>query len=98
VSASASAAEGLVELHEFRPDVVVADISLPAEDGYRLIRRIRSSPLTHERYTPAIALTAHAGEANRKRALDAGYQEHLTKPADPNDLVRTIVRLTRQAA
>jgi PAS domain S-box-containing protein len=98
VSAAESAAEGLVELHEFRPDVLVADIGMAGEDGYRLIRRVRTSPLAHERHTPAIALTAYAGDTHRKRALEAGYQEHMTKPADPDELVRTIVRLAQRDA
>jgi CheY-like chemotaxis protein len=96
VSSAASAAEGLVELHEFRPDVLVADIGMPGDDGYRLIRRVRASPLAHERHTPAIALTTYAGDVSRKRALDAGYQEQMTKPADPRELTRTIVRLAQR--
>jgi PAS domain S-box-containing protein len=95
VSASASAAEALSGLDEFRPDVLVADIAMPGEDGYSLIRKIRASPLDHGGLTPAIALTAYAGDANRKRALEAGFQKHMTKPADPDELARTILRLAR---
>jgi PAS domain S-box-containing protein len=98
VTVSASTAEALIELDQFRPDVLVADIGMPGEDGYRLIRRVRSGPLEHGRLTPAIALTAFAGDANRARALEAGYQEHMAKPADPNELARTIVRLTHHPA
>jgi CheY-like chemotaxis protein len=93
VSTSDCAAEALGELDKFRPDVVVADIGMPGEDGYSLIRKIRTCPVDHGGLTPAIALTAYAGDANRKRALDAGYQKHMTKPADPNELARTIVSL-----
>ena len=95
VSASASAAEALAELDQLQPDVLVADIGMPGEDGYSLIRKIRARPLDRGGLTPAIALTAYAGDANRKLALDAGYQKHMTKPADPNELVRTIDRLSR---
>jgi PAS domain S-box-containing protein len=92
-SASASAAEALAEFDQVRPDVLVADIGMPGEDGYSLIRKIRARSRVRGGLTPAIALTAYAGDANRKRTLDAGYQKHMTKPADPDELVRTIARL-----
>jgi CheY-like chemotaxis protein len=93
VRASASAAEALIELERFRPDVLVADIGLPGEDGYSLIRKVRACPVEHGGLTPAIALTAYAGEANRSRAFEAGYQEHIEKPADPIELAQTIFHL-----
>jgi nitrogen-specific signal transduction histidine kinase/CheY-like chemotaxis protein len=95
VSASACAAEALIEMDRFRPDVLVADIGMPGEDGYSLIRKIRAFPRDRGGFTPAIAVTAYAGEANLKRALEAGYQKHMAKPADPNELARTIARLAR---
>jgi PAS domain S-box-containing protein len=97
VDTAGSAAEALTELHHFRPDVLVADIGMPGEDGYDLIRKIRASSPEHERRTPAIALTAYAGDADQKRALEAGYQKHITKPADPNELARTIFDLAHQS-
>jgi CheY-like chemotaxis protein/two-component sensor histidine kinase len=92
---SASAAEALNELDRFRPDVLVADIGMPVEDGYSLIRKIRARPVDHGRLTPAIALTAYAGNANRQRALETGYQKHITKPADPNELASAILSLAK---
>ena len=97
VSASASAAEALAELDQLQPDILVADIGMPGEDGYSLIRKIRARPLDHGGLTPAIALTAYAGDANRKLALDAGYQKHMTKPADPVELAQTIFHLACEA-
>ena len=93
VRASASAAEALIELERFRPDVLVADIGLPGEDGYSLIRKIRAYSLEEGGRTPAVALTAYAGEANRRRAFEAGYQKHMEKPADPIELAQTISQL-----
>jgi PAS domain S-box-containing protein len=93
VRASASAAEALTELEHFRPDVLVADIGLPGEDGYSLIRKIRACSVEHGGLTPAIALTAYAGGADRQRAFEAGYQKHVAKPADPIELARTICHL-----
>jgi CheY-like chemotaxis protein len=97
VGTAGSAAEALTELHHFRPDVLIADIGMPGEDGYDLIRKIRDSSSEPGRLIPAVALTAYAGDADRKRALEAGYQEHMTKPADPNELARTIFDLAHQS-
>jgi CheY-like chemotaxis protein len=90
---SASAEDALSELDTFRPDVIVADIGMPGEDGYSLIRKVRNSPHDGSRLTPAIALTAYAGDGNRQRALDAGYQKHISKPAEPGELAQTIASL-----
>jgi CheY-like chemotaxis protein len=95
VTASVSAAEALAELDQLQPDILVADIGMPGEDGYSLIRKIRARPLDRGGLTPAIALTAYAGDANRKRALDAGYQKHMTKPVDPTELAMAIRSLAR---
>jgi CheY-like chemotaxis protein len=94
---SASADDALRALETFKPDVIVADIGMPGEDGYTLIRKIRNSPLGSNSRTPAIALTAYAGDANRQRALNAGYQKHISKPARPEELALTIARLVRRA-
>jgi PAS domain S-box-containing protein len=95
VSAFACSAEALTGLEQLRPDVLVADIGMPGEDGYSLVRKIRKRSRDRGGLTPAIALTAYTGDANRQRALHAGYQKHMTKPADPNELATTIVRLAR---
>jgi signal transduction histidine kinase/ActR/RegA family two-component response regulator len=95
VHASSSAAAALTELERLPPDILVADIGMPGEDGYSLIRKIRSYPADRGGLTPAIALTAYSGDANRQLALEAGFQKHITKPADPDELARTIVQLAR---
>jgi PAS domain S-box-containing protein len=90
---SASADDALGKLDTFRPDIIVADIGMPGEDGYSLIRKIRDRPLDRSGLTPAIALTAYAGDGNRQRALAAGYQKHISKPAEPEELALTIASL-----
>jgi len=90
---SASAEDALKELDMFRPNVIVADIGMPGEDGYSLIRKIRGRPPEHCGLTPAIALTAYAGSENRQRALDAGYQKHISKPVESEELALTIASL-----
>ncbi len=78
-----------------RPAIVVSDIALPHQDGYDLIRRIR------ERYRadvlPAIALTAFARQEDRSKALDAGYQAHLSKPVEPRQLLTVAADLVQGA-
>jgi CheY-like chemotaxis protein len=75
---------------EWRPEVVVSDLGMPDEDGYDLIRKIRSMTAEEGGQVPAIALTGYAGKEEGERALSAGYQVHLTKPVDWSDLVKSI--------
>ncbi|MBD2313638.1 response regulator [Desertifilum sp. FACHB-1129] len=86
----ADSAEGALQALKFDNfDVLVSDISMPQVDGYRLIRQIREQG----NRIPAIALTAYAGEANRQQAISAGFQIHLAKPANPEELVEAIAQL-----
>jgi PAS domain S-box-containing protein len=88
----ASAAEALQATERFQPHVLVSDIGMPGVDGYELIRRIRmlGGGLGN---ISAIALTAFARIDDRTRAMLAGYQMHLTKPVEPNELVVTVASL-----
>src|SRR5947209_856876 len=88
---SAAAAWGALE--ESWPDLLLCDIGMPGEDGYQLIRRVRALESARGLATPAIALTAYAGDADRALALDAGFQLHVPKPVDPADLVSIIAGL-----
>ncbi|HKY21416.1 MAG TPA: ATP-binding protein [Vicinamibacterales bacterium] len=74
-------------------DVLLADIAMPDEDGYALIRRIRASPADRMAGIPAAAVTAHAHADERLRALAAGFQVHVPKPVEPFELVRTVSHL-----
>jgi two-component system CheB/CheR fusion protein len=78
-----------------RPDIIVSDIGMPGEDGYVLMQQIREIE-AGQSFTrvPALALTAFAREADRKRCLEAGYDAHLAKPVDPDRLIRMIAELT----
>jgi CheY-like chemotaxis protein len=75
-----STRRALEELDHWKPDVVVSDIGMPEQDGYELIRLIRSLPAEHGGHTPAAALTAFAGREDRLKALASGYQTHIAKP------------------
>jgi signal transduction histidine kinase/CheY-like chemotaxis protein len=94
-SSSARETRGLIE--RFRPDVLVADIGMPEEDGYSLIKSIRANEPS-ARHLPAIALTAHTGPDDVERALNSGFHAHISKPVDAIHLVSSIVALLRPAA
>ncbi|HEV2859743.1 MAG TPA: PAS domain S-box protein [Pyrinomonadaceae bacterium] len=93
VTAVGSAAEAMTSLEEASPDVMLCDIGMPNEDGYGLVRRVRALGPERGGLTPAIALTAYAGEADRDLALEAGFQLHVPKPIDPARLVELVAGL-----
>jgi CheY-like chemotaxis protein len=96
VTAVTSAAVALGRFEQVRPDLLVSDIGMPDVDGYELIRAVRALETGHERRTPALALTAYAGEGDRLLALNAGFDEHLAKPIEPGVLVSTIATLAEK--
>jgi PAS domain S-box-containing protein len=89
VHGATSAHQALDAIAEYQPHIIVSDIGLPDVDGYELIRRIREREGAN-RHLPAIALTAYARAEDRARSLGAGYQAHLAKPVEPNELLMTI--------
>jgi CheY-like chemotaxis protein len=93
VRAAASVEEAIAMLKQQRPDVVLSDIGLPGEDGLALIRRVREI----DRDLPAAALTAYAGPDDRRRALVAGFQAHVSKPVEPSELALLVASLAGRA-
>jgi len=99
VRACGSSEEALSILSEWNPDVIVSDIEMPDEDGYELIRKVRRLEANSGgRKVPAVALTAYGRVEDRVRALSAGYQIHIAKPAEPNELALVIASLTARRA
>ena len=96
VTAVPSAAEAHRALDSLRPDVLVSDIAMPDEDGYQLIARVRELDRERGGAIPAIALTAFAADDDRVRALVAGYDVHLSKPVNPEEVVAFVTRLARR--
>jgi CheY-like chemotaxis protein len=94
VTAVASSAEALAALREesSRFDVVVSDIGMPGEDGYFLLRELRTMPFDGTGQIPIIAVTAYATSEDRRRALRAGFVAHIAKPFVPLTLISTIAR------
>jgi CheY-like chemotaxis protein/two-component sensor histidine kinase len=76
-------------------DVLIADIGMPEQDGYALIRAVRRFPHSRGSRIPAIALTAYAGQSYRDKALDAGFNRHLPKPVDAEQFIATVADVVR---
>lgn len=95
VIAAKSAIEALKAFSQSKIDVVVSDIGMPLMDGYMLIRQIRAMPVEQGGQVPAIALTAYAGEIDRQQAISNGFQQHISKPVEPEELIKAIVNLTK---
>ena len=92
-----SAPDALDLVRRWRPDVLVSDIEMPGEDGYSLIRKVRALGAPHGGGLPAIALTAYGRLEERARALRDGYNMHIPKPVDPDELTTVIASLTPRA-
>jgi PAS domain S-box-containing protein len=96
VLAVSSTREALDSMEKWKPDVLIADIGMPIEDGYSLIRKVRALPSDRGGQTPALALTAYARTEDRIRALSEGYQMHLAKPVDRLELATIVGSLCRR--
>jgi CheY-like chemotaxis protein len=94
VFCAASAAEGLQLLRLHSPHVLISDIGMPVIDGYQFLRQVRQLPPDAGGQVPAIALTAFARSEDRTRAMMAGYQVHIAKPIEAQELVATVGSLT----
>jgi CheY-like chemotaxis protein len=90
-----TAAECLRLTGEWPADVLICDVGLPDDDGYGLLRRLRGLPEGEK--IPAIALTAYTRPEDRAKALAAGFRAHLTKPLDPELLLRELAQVTPRA-
>lgn len=93
VEVAASVQEALVQIESSCPDVLVSDIGMPGEDGYSLIRKVRALTKNRPTVLPAAALTAFARMEDRSRALLAGFQSHLAKPIEPDELLIVVATL-----
>jgi CheY-like chemotaxis protein len=92
VRTAGSTAHALQKLEHWTPHVVVTDIGMPGDDGFALIAAVRGKTGRGGRI-PMVALTAYAGVEDRVRLLDAGFQLHIAKPADPGELTAAIASL-----
>jgi PAS domain S-box-containing protein len=94
VTACLSAAEALAALETTRIDLLISDINMPEQDGYQFIRSVRAREVaTQVRKIPAVALTGHARAQDRMKALIAGYDTHVVKPIETNELLTVVASL-----
>ena len=94
VVTAATGADALAALDRETFAVAILDIGLPGMDGYELLAAIRSRPEGRQRDIPAAALTAYARAIDRTRSLQAGFQLHLSKPVEPNELAAAVLALS----
>lgn len=96
VRCASSVDAALAEIEIYPPDVLVSDIGMPAKDGYFLIRALRGRPAVQGGGIPAIALTAYTRSEDRIRAIAAGFQMHISKPANALELVTMVASLGKK--
>jgi CheY-like chemotaxis protein len=96
VTTATSGAAALDKVRHAKPDVILADLGMPLMDGFELIQRLRQSPDSEVRAIPAAALTAYGRTEDRARTLQAGFEMHLSKPADPVELASAVKALARR--
>jgi PAS domain S-box-containing protein len=93
VYTAGSTEEAFAILRERQPEILLSDIAMPGEDGYELIRRVRALGPAGGGQVKAAALTAYARTEDRLRALWAGFQTHIPKPVQPNELAAVVASL-----
>lgn len=97
VELAGSAGEGLQVVELFKPNVIVCDITMPVEDGYAFIRKLRAREAARgssRARIPAMALTVHASVDDRRRAFAAGFQVHVAKPIEIQPLRAAVLQLS----
>lgn len=97
VVSAASARQALALLDTVVPDALISDLAMPGEDGLWLVSEVRKLPQHRGGRVPAIAVTAHGRAYSQTAALQAGFQVHLTKPVEPQDLCTGVARLLARA-
>lgn len=94
VTAVSDGASVVPSLHELQPDLLILDVMLPTANGFDILRRIRSTPeIAH---LPVLVLTAKGQEADRKRMVDLGADDFVTKPFSNADLLQRVTILLNQ--
>jgi CheY-like chemotaxis protein len=81
-------ASGLAAIETFHPDIVFMDIGMPGLDGYEVCRRIRQMP--SQQHVVLVAVTGWGQAQDKRRALDVGFDAHLTKPVDPDAVAQLL--------
>ena len=96
VTTAIDAEEAIKLIESAPPDVLVSDLGMPGMDGFELIRRVRGSSDVRAQRLPAAAITAYARPEDRALALESGFQAHMPKPVDLNEVVRVVGSLAHR--
>ena len=96
IETATSVAEAMSAFARRPPDVLMADVEMPGEDGYALIRRVRALDPAKGGAVPAVAVTAYGRVEDRVRLLAAGYSMHVSKPVEPAELIAVLATLARR--
>src|SRR5262245_66525539 len=88
VAVAYSGDNGVQAAEQYQPDVVLCDIGLPGLDGYGVARKLRDNPTTAK--ARLIDVTAYGQDEDRRRSHEAGFEQHLVKPVDPDALQRVL--------
>lgn len=84
-------ADALAAVETSPPDVAISDLAMPGEDGYAFVRKVRCECVVDDaRAIPIVAMTAYARAEDRRRVLDAGFDRHVAKPIEPEELVAAL--------
>jgi CheY-like chemotaxis protein len=95
VRTAGRAGQAIEILSSWRPDVLLADLAMPGEDGYALVRRVRALPPPLGTI-PAVALTAYTDPQSVQHAFAAGFDAHLGKPLEPHVLADALSKVLRK--
>ncbi|MEP6924622.1 MAG: response regulator [Pyrinomonadaceae bacterium] len=95
VDLAANSEEAMEKFRDTSPDILISDVGMPGEDGYSLISKIRDASKSYDKQIPAIALTGFARAEDRQRAIQAGFDNHISKPIEPKILVQAIVDIIK---
>jgi PAS domain S-box-containing protein len=96
VMCASSTGAGLRLIDLQPPDVIVSDLGMPGRDGFEFIRAVRERSETRGGLVPAAALTAYVRAEDQRHALEAGFQVHLSKPVDPDELIDAVEKLAAE--
>jgi hypothetical protein len=98
VVSAASAEEAALAFERNPPDILLSDTQMPERDGWALVEQLRSWPATRGGRTPAIAVTASTSKDDIAHSYRSGFDAHVSKPIELDELIETITRLVRGAA
>jgi two-component system, chemotaxis family, response regulator PixH len=93
-SVATSSEDAKVKLSQEKPDVIVMDVVLPGESGFELCRELKDSPATKD--IPIVLCSTKSGEMDKFWGMKQGASSYITKPIDPEELIRTVKLLTKQ--